>query len=577
MRCAAGVSTARAASRVRKGIRFLAVSSVRRSPDLREAGGGSTRAFAIGLTIVVVIAGAFRLSANHYLDLDHNGAWHVFIAKNLDRWWRSPPHPPLFLVLLRACDAVRHSLLSYRAVPILSSLASVALVGAILRRMETRPAVALLGALTMACAQTATVLALEVESYSLCVLLLLGAFFCYVELVRTDSAPAARHRWGFATLTSLGLTAHYFTALFLVVSVFAPFVLAAMWGAYRRGMARTLPGRWRGDLATLSLPAAVSVAVYFAVLRPWLAAPLNHLLRFYFHPGQESLSSFLIRNLSGTVALFAPVAGPRARFNLPLLAIFLGAVVWAAAAGRTRAGGRRVWPALFLVLLLLLTMAFGVFGRYPFGGSMRHQFLIFVFALLAGSVAFDEVLHRFGSRGRAVAGVFAVAALAADVYVNRNGYRIPPFEPFEWKRGVVSRHLQGVSAAHLDHLNTVALMMERYTWDWRWTGHEPADDQIDRYELSGEGRLTLIEHRRWWRLDFSNPALYREIATSMRQGSCEVAFGVYQNVYRPPWRTTSPEARNRLEMAIHDLAPKAGLRVSRIAIDDDAIFAELCK
>lgn len=534
------------------------------------------RAFAIALGAVVVVAAAFRLSANRYLDLDHNGAWHVFIAKNLDRWWRTPPHPPLFLLLLKACDSVSHSLLSYRAVPILSALGSVALVGIILRRMEARPGVALFGALTMACAQTATVLALEVESYSLCVLLLLGAFSCYVELVRADAAPADRLRWGFAALTSLGITAHYFTALFLVVSVFAPFALAAMWGDYRHGLARALPGRWRKDLATLSLPAAVSTAVYFAVLRPWLVAPLNHLLPFYFHRGQESLSSFLIRNLSGTVALFAPVAGPRARFNLPLLAIFLAAVVWAAAAGRTRAGGRRVWPALFLVLLLIVTMTLGVLGRYPFGGSMRHQFLIFVFGLLAGCVAFDEAARRLGPRGRVTAVVVAVAALAADVYANREGYRIPPFEPFEWKRGIVGRHLGDASVVHLDHLNTVALMMERYTWDWRRLAPEAADEDVDRFELTGNGRLTLVEHRRW-KLDFTSPDLYREIAASMRPGSCHVAFGVYQNVYRPPWRTLSPERRAQLEAAIWGLAPKAGLEVRRIAIDDDAIRVDVCR
>jgi hypothetical protein len=47
--------------------------------------------------------------------------------------------------------------------------------------------------------------------------------------------------------------------------------------------------------------------------------------------------------------------------------------------------------------------------------------------------------------------------------------------------------------------------------------------------------------------------------------------------HRPPWKTISPEAHSRLESTIRDLAPKAGLRVGRIAIDDDAIWVEVCR
>src|SRR5262249_17306768 len=160
---------------------------------------------------------------------------------------------------------------------------------------------------------------------------------------------------------------------------------------------------------TLALPAAVGLALYELQAKVWVRA-LNSLPGFYFEPAKETAATFLVRNLRETFDLFSPLELPRARLALPALAIVLAAILWPAARQRRR-GGRaaaRLFPAAILVLLLALGMALGLLGLYPFGGLMRHQFLIYLFALLAGMVALDAAARTLPpARAAVLAGTLA--------------------------------------------------------------------------------------------------------------------------------------------------------------------------
>lgn len=85
--------------------------------------------------------------------IGYNGFWHVFIARNLEREWGNLPHPPLFLFLLRAADALSHTTLAYRSVSLLAGTAVVYLFGRLLLKLGALPAVAVLGALAAAFSQ----------------------------------------------------------------------------------------------------------------------------------------------------------------------------------------------------------------------------------------------------------------------------------------------------------------------------------------------------------------------------------------------------------------------------------------
>ncbi len=542
----------------------------------------SQRAPTAWLLVACAVALGMRLFSGSHLDIDHNGAWHVFIAKNLSREWATLAHPPLFLVLLKACDALGHSLLVYRAVPILAGVVSVFLVGRVLSKLGTLPVVAFLGALTVACAQTATVISLAVESYTLAVVFILASFLCALDLVGAGEgdghgAPPLKSRVGFALFASLALLSHFFTALYLAALAGAVLLAALLVPDRRRALVRALPHRWKADLVMLAVPALVWAALYGLLVRRWKGIPLIGT----FDAVGGSLGAYLAAGMKNTVNMFAPVTLGRAAVAGAVLAGFVAVVIGAPATERSSSSSRmrRLLPALLFSVLLALVAILGAASRYPFGGEMRHQFLLFLFALLAGFVAFDRLIRSRSPNARRALVVLAVAAIAADVALNARGYVTPPVDILQAKRGIYRKHLAGARTVHLDRFSVVGLMMEYYGRDWRYLGSDPADALVRRYAVSlGSERLEVVVHRRWWKLDFLDPALYADLAQTWDPagGECQTVFAVYQNIYLDV-RKLTPEKRAEFEKRIPALASAAGFEVHRLDLDDDDVDADLCR
>lgn len=561
---------------------------MRREPDFHPtcAAPGISHAAPLGARLLLfgvsALALALRVWVSGRQPMNYNGGWHLFIARNLTREYRNLAHPPLFLLLLKVCDAASHTLLAYRFIPILAGVGSVVLVGTILEKLGTLRPVAVFGAFLVACSQSAILLSLEMEGYTLCVFFVLVSLSCYLDIAPAESFPAARSRIGFATSVCLALLSHFFAGLYLAACVLAPLAAASLHSGYWRAWRREFPRRWRADLLTLVPPALLAAALYWFLAKPW-AMRLSSFPLFYFRPGQETLSSFWIRNLRETFNLFAPVTLPRARYALPLLGGFVAIVTWSAASERR---GRspvpnRLLPSLIFLVLLLLEMALGALGRYPFGGMMRHQFLLFVFAVLSGFVALDRLLRGASSRDRAIGLALCFGAVVAGFSVNLARTIVPAYESeaLVARKGIFRKSLSDARVVHLDQFNLIGMVMDYDSWDWRFVGPVPKSRRVERYELTrGAERLVVIAHRGIWLMDFLTPALYAELRDSFagKHDGCEIAFCVYRNFYGPQETSLPESARADLESRIPRLAGEANLETRGLEVSDDAIHADFC-
>ncbi len=124
--------------------------------------------------------------------IDYNGFWHVFIARNLSREWLNLQHPPAYLVLLRISDTLSRTVLSYRSWGLLAGVGSVFLVGRLLLELRCRPATAAMGAAVMAFSVNSIRLSNEVESYSVCVFLVLASLLFYFRVVEPVGSRGGR-------------------------------------------------------------------------------------------------------------------------------------------------------------------------------------------------------------------------------------------------------------------------------------------------------------------------------------------------------------------------------------------------
>ncbi|HEY1433963.1 MAG TPA: hypothetical protein VGG65_01230 [Thermoanaerobaculia bacterium] len=527
----------------------------------------------LGLFAIAALAFVLRLASSLVHPLNYDGYWHVFIARNLSRELGSLAHPPLFPLLLRAVDAVRHSRLSYLSISLVSGSANVLLFGLVLRKLCFHRATPVLGALALAISPSAILLSGVAEAYMLCVAFLLAAFLAYLDLVAATPPHPARARVAFSVFATLALLSHYAAGFFLVAGLAAPFVLAALEPRYCRALRRALPPRVGADAATLLLPATVAAALFHFLARPWVKA-LSHLPAFYFEPARETAPAFLTRTLAGTFDLFSPfqIAPPA------LAACALVVFVVAAAAIAVRADRRRnpalpgATAAVLLALLLLLEMTAALRGWYPFGGAMRHQIFLMVFALMAAFVAFDGLLLAASPSSRRVLVALAIVAIGANGWVHLERRWRPRPEPFSADRERFDRDFPQTREVHVDQFNLIGFFAQHHDWDWDFLGPIPGHPGRERYRLSSKGRsLELVAHRDIWTMDLRRADLYTALAET-RGTEASSTFTLYAVPQALPGES-APSAET-LQREIPALARQAGLEIDRLDVAGADAFAQ---
>jgi hypothetical protein len=511
-----------------------------------------------------------RIVAGLYDPISYDGYWHVFIARNLSREFRSLAHPPLFPLLLRALDALSHSRLSYESVSLVTGAGAVFLFGLLLQKLRTAPPVPIIGGLAFALAPSAIRMSIVVESYMLCVFFILVASLAYLDLLRPDPASVPRaSRVVFAASLSLALLSHYVAGLFFLACLVSPFILALVWPDYRRHLSRGWKDRLPADIATVMLPAAVGAILLHYLARPWLHA-LNHLPAFYFQPGAEPAGAFVARNLANTFNLFSPVRVAAEPAAVALLCVFTVAVCGELATGTERHREARMALATIYLVLLLIGIVTGLGGWYPFGGAMRHQLLLFVFGLLALVLAFDRVLSHCSPGRRYLFVAFFVVGSIANSFGNRGEWWEPGPDLFAGEVASFRKAFAGARVVHVDQFNLIGFFAQYSDWDWRFVGSEIGNKEVQRYALSrGGGALTVLAHRDIWNMDFTRPDLYKALVEPQSSGAplSFTVFCVHQILPGEPRR--SPEM---LQREIPELAKEAGLAVERLVVDGPNVY-----
>jgi 4-amino-4-deoxy-L-arabinose transferase-like glycosyltransferase len=269
--------------------------------DLLRARKWLTAPLLMLITLVAAVPRIYRGATDH---IDFDGYWHVFIAMQ-DNWeifkeeYRANWHPPLYYLLLKVSLWFGRSALIYRAVSILAGVAAVFVIGKIVEKLSLRRATPAIAALAYGFALPSIMVSVEARSYMLCVFFVLASFYYFLDIL--DGHRHARARIGFAIFAMCAVASHY--SAFFYVSACVLIAAALDVRLFRRPFAERLVL----DLATF-LPLGGFVAwLYYTHVRGFGRAS-GHLGEFYFVPGVESLSAFLLRNAQNLFNSFSPVS-----------------------------------------------------------------------------------------------------------------------------------------------------------------------------------------------------------------------------------------------------------------------------
>jgi hypothetical protein len=547
---------------------------------------GETRRERLALAAIALVAAVPMVHMAVHHRIDYDGWWHVFIARASPwaQFWvdvGDNAHPPVFYLLLRAVAWLGSERLVFRSLSIVAAVVATYVVGRIASRVFRTPGVSLVCALAFGFALSTVVMACAVRSYMLSVALLLVAFRLYLDLI--DPRPVRPTRatgvWFVVALVGAIVT-HYAAIFFAGVAAALPCLYAAVDGRYRAWLGERLRARWRAVIATIVPIAAVVVAVYVAHVSGF-DAPMTHTAPFYPSPAESAAGplrgsvAFLSRSIVAEIDLLSPLSiaalPAAARALVVLLVAGLGA-------GLLLILGRRAdWvvaaaPTAALALLAIGMMVAALLGRYPFGGFLRHQFILFPFVVLAGFALVDEIAARLPRRRLALAAVAMTVLLSSSLQWRRLAFADQ--EPAAEEVAQFTRAFADSRAVYVDRFSLIPFIANHPPDRWS-TQVGVGDTFVAVPVVEDEGTLLVLRDTRRWNSDLSDRRLYRDLRQAMALAQLPAIdlFRLRQDAYLLP--PASRQQRADLADAVIQTAAGEHLDVERLVLDGLHVYARL--
>ena len=512
------------------------------------------------------------LGATQYIEYD--GYWHVFIASQ-DDWhqfyqeYASNFHPPLFYLLLKVAMLFGRTPLVYRSISLLTGIAAVFVTGKISARLSYNRSTPVIAALAYGLALPSIVISCEVRSYMLSVFFILVSFYYFLDMLEDPDGAPVRSRALFALSAVLAGYSHYGAFLYIGACV-ATAVLFDV-SLFRRHLWKRLAK----DVVTFVAIAAALAYVYITHGQPH-AGIAEHLLSYYLPTSHESLWDFLTVNTQHLLNSFSPFPIPNGTPFFFVCAALMIAAVYLVYLIRRLSDIENLGAAVTILVgacLLLLILAGGILGKYPYGGELRQQFFLFPFAILGGCILLDRVTAAAGPKLASALTLSATLAIIgswsfafAEYPKNRVELGTPQMNSFR-------RDFPAPAAIYVDQFNLINLFIHYHDWHWSFISNCRAVPTISIYRVSrGTRSFLLLRDLSRWTLDLRDPVLFAEMAKCIREQHLP-SLTIFFTRHEPTPIPVQQEAE--LGSRIVTLAAGESLCVSKLRVQGVRIYAAL--
>jgi len=389
-------------------------------------------AIAVALALLLITAAVLwsmvRISLAPTYGYDE--LWHVYLSSITPTWKfllaaSGDLHPPGHYVLLRPLLALGHDTVYPRLLSAIPAALTLPLLYALLRRWQIGAIAALTTVIVLASSINFLHLGVTVRAYALTVFLLLAALWFWSSLL-----PGVRgrpSRW--ATIASLTLFSLAFTTLyaaaFVTTAVFTATLLVMLFDASARStIAANLRhySGWPEWLLFFATHLAVAFWFYVGWVRHVSLDTPSHLAEYSQQPGQGMLD-FLITALRNELSLFTPLEGFSTNVQEAGLLALLLLIVWLAFDNLRRGNPLRAMIALSPLLLTAILAVLGALGKYPLGGAMRHQYILFPFLLMLLPLTLESIHARLPQRWVSIGLALLAIGIASANAINMHQQR----------------------------------------------------------------------------------------------------------------------------------------------------------
>lgn len=387
----------------------------------------------------------FELQWAQYPIFGYDESAHALQASVMPHWkalfeFSADAHPMLYFILLRPFASLGTEPFYPRLLSVIPTVLTLPVLFLLLRRARISIGVALTAVVVLASAWSFLHLGILIRAYALTAFFELAGLWMWLRLL--PGSGGEPRRWSVVAALALFSAAFWcnYSAAIATAAVFACTLLAALPRAEIRSELFARLRRYSGWPEWGAFFALHLLAMlWFKV--GWgnhvsLATPV-YLQPFSRQPDQ-GIWAFLLAAMRNEMTLFTPL------FGLGDVALDAAAVILLAtstllsavyiARGNVARGLLALAPLGVLAILALLS----TLGKYPFGGELRHQYVLFPFLLLLLPLALDLVWPKLGHpafKGIAAGIVIAVALSTTQrSFASKRIYEAPvvPYWEQEW-------------------------------------------------------------------------------------------------------------------------------------------------
>lgn len=531
--------------------------------------------------LILFISTAVRLPYAIRYFVHYDGYWNIFIARQ-DIWenfiWdvQNSLHPILLFYLIKAELWFGQSLFIYRLISFPFSIASIWLIARVASKLSIRWFVGPLAALIFALSYASIDVSLEVRGYALSTFLVLIALYFYIDLINPEYAGNLnRPRVGFSIASTLAISFNYSAFFFVSACLFVPILLIIINQSQRDRFWVMWKKRWLGYVIAF-LPIVIVMFV-LPRIQPFLEGSIAYMQPFlYDKGGEESVFAFLWRNLQTEFIYLSDWTAPaleayrQFRIVIPLLILIAMYFCW------FRPERNKIYPgislAFFLTMLAGIIMA-SLIARYPFGGYVRHQYILFPFLVLSAVCTLDQIVARI-RRTWAREGLVAIVIVAFTLNSIREirNYPIVEEKLLTTEVKTFQRIHPSPKNIYVDQFNLIAFFIHYDDWQWRYIERYQNDFLIDRYEVKkGDQLLNVCRDKLRFHMDFREASLYHSIGQCLSKGGLSSTWVFC--IIKVPKQWTSEE-ESQFKKQIDNLAREAGLNIRSLELGESNIYAE---
>ena len=285
---------------------------------------------------------------------------------------------------------------------------------------------------------------------------------------------------------------------------------------------------------------------------------------FYWVPSRESLAGFWTRSFPLELSLLTPIrlACSEVALLMLALAMFLMAGVRFLTRKRDMTPFVTWAPDLILLMRLLQISTGAALQRYPFGGQLRHQYILSPFLIIGFFVLAAQVMKLLKRPAWRTA--CGTAMLAVVAVVSCEAWRAVPIAPQE---NFVKDYADFRSAVgHPDLICVDMFSLIGYfglTHDWHWQSEWRYDKGLQPFIVykttsrSGE-QVRVLRNKSQWNWNLKDPATYAVMAEELRfSGKTRMSLFYLEQI---PDKINWPER----EASVERLAGQQGLKVEKV-------------